>query len=315
MRPGVVQQTRCEMRCSLAVVIPATNDPPTLERCLAAVEASSEPPDEVHVVRDAGAPGPAAARNAGVRRTAADVVAFVDADVVVHADALRRLREAFADDAGLAAVFGAYDDEPAADGAVSGFRNLLHHHVHHRSPGPATTFWAGLGAVRRDAFLAVGGFDEDRYRRPSIEDVELGSRLAAAGFRIELRPDVQGTHLKRWSLLEMLRTDFLLRGLPWSELLLAGAADRTALNLGWRHRASALASLGAAAAVARRKPVAAVASSAVLVALNRDFYGLLARRRGPWQAGAGVALHALHHLTGVAALAAGAVRRTVRARQ
>ena len=40
---------------------------------------------------------------------------------------------------------------PPRRGAVSRFRNLLHHHVHASSPGPAETFWAGLGAVRREA--------------------------------------------------------------------------------------------------------------------------------------------------------------------
>ena len=32
------------------------------------------------------------------------------------------------------------------------------------------TFWGGCGAVRRSAFVAVGGFDEARYPRPQIED-------------------------------------------------------------------------------------------------------------------------------------------------
>jgi transposase len=33
---------------------------------------------------------------------------------------------------------------------VSRFRNLLHHHTHTTHPGPACTFWAGCGAVRRE---------------------------------------------------------------------------------------------------------------------------------------------------------------------
>ncbi|MGH7896935.1 MAG: acetone carboxylase subunit gamma, partial [Candidatus Binatia bacterium] len=41
----------------------------------------------------------------------------------------------------------------------SRFRNLLHRHVHQEGAGPATTFWAGLGAIRREAFERVGGFD------------------------------------------------------------------------------------------------------------------------------------------------------------
>ena len=61
------------------------------------------------------------------------------------------LGERFAADPTLSALFGAYDDLPAAPGIVSNFRNLLHHHVHHRNAGPAETFWTGLGAVRRRA--------------------------------------------------------------------------------------------------------------------------------------------------------------------
>ena len=78
----------------LTVVIPATDTPATLGRCLAALHRSSEP-HEVEVVAGPAGDGPAAARNRGVARTAGEIVVFVDADVEVHPDALRRLREAF----------------------------------------------------------------------------------------------------------------------------------------------------------------------------------------------------------------------------
>src|SRR5207249_8693541 len=125
-----------------------------------------------------------------------------------------------------------YDDQPAAGGLVSDFRNLLHHHVHQEGAGPATTFWAGLGAIRRDAFLAFGGFDDKRFPRPSIEDIDLGARVVERGGRIVLDPRIQGKHLKRWTIATMVRTDFRDRGLPWVELLLARPADTTTLNLG-----------------------------------------------------------------------------------
>jgi hypothetical protein len=57
---------------------------------------------------------------------------------------------------------------------------------------------------------------------------------------------------------------------------------------------------------ARRKPSGVAAATVALVGLNRSFYGLLVRRRGPLEAGLGVALHALHHLTSVAAVPVGA---------
>src|SRR5687767_11799757 len=94
---------------SIAVVVPATDGPATLGRCLDGIAAASSPADEVIVVdRPAGA-GPAAARNTGAARARAEVIAFVDSDVVVHPDALARIRRAFASDPGLCAVFGSYD--------------------------------------------------------------------------------------------------------------------------------------------------------------------------------------------------------------
>ena len=290
----------------LTVVVPATDMPPTLERCLAALARSSEP-HRVEVVSAPHDSGPAAARNAGVARGAAATVVFVDADVEVHPDALARLRRRLEADPGLAAVFGAYDERPAATGLVSRFRNLLHHHVHAGSAGPATTFWAGLGAIRREAFDAVGGFDERRYPRPSIEDVELGMRLHAAGHRIALDPAVRGTHLKRWTLRSMVRTDLAARGAPWVALALERKAAGTSLNLAWRHRAAAAAALLAAVTLVLGRPRLASAGVFVMILANMSFYALLGRRGGLRLAVAGVPLHLLHHLTAVLSVPAGAV--------
>lgn len=292
---------------TLAVVVPATDEPPTLARCVAALRASSEPPDELLVIASLAVGGPAAARNAGAAEASSDLLLFVDADVEVHADALERVRRAFANAPELIAVFGSYDDRPADPGAVSRFRNLLHHHVHTSSPGRAETFWAGLGAIRRDAFRAAGGFDSDRFDVPAVEDVELGMRLSAAGASIVLDPTIRGTHLKRWSLGDMVRTDLLRRGVPWVRLQLESGRATGALNLAWRHRLSALASLAAVAAVAARRPLAAAAAGGALLALNRSFYALLHRRGGVALAAVGIPLHVVHHLVSIAAALAGGV--------
>lgn len=289
---------------SLSLVVPATDDPPTLERCLAAVRAAGEPPDEIVVVAEPAGRGPAAARNDGVARSTGEVIAFVDADVLVHPDAFGRIRAAFAADPGLVAVFGSYDDLVATNGVVAGFRNLLHHTVHQRSAGDAATFWAGLGAVRADALRAAGGFDADRYPRPSIEDVELGGRLAAEG-RIVLDPALRGTHLKEWSLGSMVATDFARRGVPWVRLMLERREMPRTLNVGMRERASVAAALACLAGIASRRPALLTAGVAAQVALNRDLYGVLQRRLGGKGVAAGIGLHTLHQLTGAAAVPAG----------
>jgi cellulose synthase/poly-beta-1,6-N-acetylglucosamine synthase-like glycosyltransferase len=289
----------------LSAIVPATDEPPGLARCLAAIRAADDPPEELIVVETAPRPGPAAARNEGAERAGGDVLVFVDADVLPHKDVFRRIRAAFAADPALTAVFGSYDASPEAPDAVSGFRNLLHHFVHQSSPGRAATFWAGLGAVRRDAFTRAGGFDAGRYREPSIEDIELGMRLVASGAQLELDPDLQGTHLKRWTLISMVQTDFSRRGVPWVALLARRGAVPAGLNLGWQHRLSAAASLTAAGALVARRPRGAATAFAALVAINAPFYKLLLKQRGPSQAAAGVLLHVLHHLTAVSAVPAG----------
>jgi len=298
----------------LTAIVPATNRPATIERCVDAIRRADDPPEELIVVEEPPKSGPAHARNLGALEATGDILVFVDSDVIVHRDAFRRIRAAFAASPRLDALFGSYDDAPEAPGAVSGFRNLLHHDVHQRSAGPAATFWAGLGAVRRELFLRAGGFDAARFPLPSIEDVELGARLAAGGARIELDPELLGTHLKAWTLTEMVRTDFARRGVPWVSVLLEGQGSASVLNLGWRHRLSAATCVLGAAALVRRRPLLAAAAAASLVALNHDFYALLLRRRGPVEAAAGVGLHALHHLTGAAAVPAALVARSLSAR-
>jgi Glycosyl transferase family 2 len=293
-----------QTRPTLTAIIPATDDPPTLPICLAAIRAASDGPEETIVIVEPHSAGPASARNSGARQAAGDVLVFVDSDVDVHADVFGRIREAFEREPELVALFGSYDDAQHGS-TVSAFRNLLHHHVHQQNAGRASTFWAGLGAVRRRAFLVAGGFDERRFPEPSIEDIELGMRLAADGAWIELDPSLQATHLKQWPLLGMLHTDLFRRGAPWVALLIERRSTSSALNLGLRERTSAAAALGVLVAVATRRRRAALGTAILFVSLNRRFYALLLRKRGPKDMALGILLHLLHQLVAVASVPLG----------
>jgi GT2 family glycosyltransferase len=162
--------------------------------------------------------GPATARNAGARIAASNLLIFLDADTSVHPDTVDRLVKKMTEHPGLDAAIGSYDRAPSAPGTVSRFRNLMHSFVHHNSNRRAGAFWTGCGVVRRSRFEALGGFDES-YSRPSIEDVEFGFRLRAAGGLIELDPEIQVTHHKRWTLRSMVHADFFLRAVPWARFV------------------------------------------------------------------------------------------------
>jgi GT2 family glycosyltransferase len=68
----------------------------------------------------------------------------------------------------------------------------MHHFLHQHSNREATTIWAGCGAIRREVFLKLGGFNET-CARPSIEDIELGLQLRHAGYYIRFCPDVKSS--------------------------------------------------------------------------------------------------------------------------
>jgi GT2 family glycosyltransferase len=306
---------------SLSLVMPTIGWDDTFCRCARAALAGLESGDDALVVFDGlplAAPawllesgalllntglrqGPAAARNLAARSARGELLLFVDADVELHPDAIARFRARFRSDPGLTALFGSYDDHPAAPGLVSRYRNLLHHHTHSSHPGAATTFWAGCGAVRRHAFWAAGGFDAGAYKRPCIEDIEFGLRLSDTGNRIELDPTIQGTHHKCWTLRSMLATDILHRAIPWSRLVLRRGSRSSQLNLDPAARLSALLTLILALISLALPFVPALwpwplLALAVIVLLNREFYALCFRRGGALLALTAIPLHALYFL-------------------
>jgi GT2 family glycosyltransferase len=242
--------------------------------------------------------GPAVARNLASASATGDILVFVDADVELHDDALERIRQHFEGDPQLDAVFGSYNDRPSATGLVSQFRNLLHHHTHTSHPGPARTFWAGCGAMRRSRFLELGGF-EVHYERPSIEDIELGMRLSAAGGKLLLDPTILCTHHKHWSLRSMVVTDIRQRALPWSRLLRRRPHGPVGLNLTPAARLSGLITLVLVACLVSLPWAAlacwgALACLLALLGLNRRFYAICLRVRGPGFLLVAIPLHLLY---------------------
>jgi glycosyltransferase involved in cell wall biosynthesis len=309
-------------RPDITVVVPVHNGSAFLGRCLTRLTASGYPFFECIVVNDgstdgsdavarkfpvrvlalAGGPfGPAYARNRGAELARGEILFFVDADVVLISDALHRIAKLFEEQPSLAAAFGSYDARPEAPGVVSQYRNLLHHFVHQNGNPEASTFWAGCGAIRRSVFEEIGGFDERRFSRPSIEDIELGYRLRRSGYRILLDKDLQGTHLKRWNLYSLIRTDVVYRAIPWSRLILKTRNIPDDLNLKFGQKASVVL-VGLACLFLALGMVSSKFLLFSLVAifgvgfLNRKLYAFFMRERGISFALTCVPLHLLYFL-------------------
>lgn len=245
---------------TFSVIIPVHNSLAFVSQCIASVLHSERLPEEIIVVDDGstedlsvlterypirllrfpGPPhGPAFARNRGTEVATGDVLIFFDADVTVHPDTVRRIEAHFLAEPGLAALMGSYDDQPPADGLVSRFKNLLHHHTHQESDRNANTFWTGCGAVARERFLHINGFDEV-FGRPAVEDIEFGGRLHRSGGRILLCRDVLVTHHKDWDFATFLKTDIFDRAVPWTRFIVRQRSLPDGLNLHPSNRISAL---------------------------------------------------------------------------
>lgn len=308
-------------RPAVSAIVPAYNAQATLDEALAALRAALRPGDELilfddgstdatgaiavragaRVLRNNGKPlGPAHGRNRAGAVAKGDLLVFVDADVVVAPDALDRLISATLE-RGAAAAFGSYDDQPRSRRVSSLYMNLRHHFVHQGGSRDASTFWAGIGLIRREVFEAMGGFDARRFPTSSIEDVELGMRVVRAGHRVLLVPEAQGTHLKAWTLRQVWRTDIFRRAAPWSRLIADGRIVGADLNVAPRERGNAV--LAMALVPAAALPIfwlpLAFATAAVAAGYfigNRHFFDFLARRLPLAALPAAVAMHWCYHV-------------------
>jgi len=319
-----------QKRVTISVIVPAYNAAAFLPRCLAPLRAmlARAEIDQIVVIDDcstddspalvAAMPevlplrtphnmGPGAARNLAAERAGGDFLWFVDSDVIVAEDAARVLRRTIARGE-VAAIVGSYDDAPGAANFLSQYKNLVHHYYHQRARPDGATFWAGCGAVRRDLFRRLGGFDAQRFRHPSVEDIELGYRIRDAGGRIAFEPALQGKHLKEWRFVNLVHTEVFRRAIPWTRLMLERGGLSNDLNVGVMERVRALvagltvlATLAwAFGLVSSLWPVAWAATGAWM---NRGFVGFFLRLRGLLFAARAYLFHQFYYLYSSAAFA------------
>lgn len=293
---------------SISVVIPVYNGGRNFQKCLSSIRQSDRQPDELIVVSDGdtdgswriaeyfgaqvlrlppikGEPGgPARARNCGAKQAQGDILFFMDADVTLHSDTLNLIEQQFLAQPNLAALIGSYDENPGEDNFLSQYKNLFHHYTHQVSSETASTFWGACGAIRRPVFLALGGFDES-YKKPCIEDIELGYRLTRAGYSVRLYKDIQVKHLKRWEVRSLLQAEIFYRALPWTTLMLRDRSINADLNLSYTNRLSvififALISSLAFSSVFHWLLIVAILLGLGLLLLNINVYCFFYRKRG-----------------------------------
>jgi GT2 family glycosyltransferase len=236
-------------RVSMDVVVCTRDRPDQLARCLAQLVLVAEPDVGIIVVDNAPAddavrdvvakaarertgvrriveprPGLSRARNAGLRASHADVIAFTDDDTVVDGGWTPRLRAAFSYATEVGVVTGMVAPAEIAGRSQALFEKKVKwserldmeiYAMAERDkyswafPYAAGNFGTGANfAVSREIALALGGFDEALgagTRSGSGEDFKMFIQVVRAGYRLVYEPGAIVWHIHRSNEAELRR--------------------------------------------------------------------------------------------------------------
>jgi len=194
---------------SISIVVPTYNAEDTIGPLLDSLLGLDYPEYEVIIVNDGSKDhtkeiverypvrlinqtnrGASAARDAGLRAASGEIVAYVDSDVAVTPDWLKRLVRPFAE-ATIGATTGRtvfLRNEKCASWMRS--MDIERRNAHRKeytrlANGPNAAF-------RREILLKVGGFDPQWYH---AEDTEVSYRIWQLGYRIQYVPDAVVHHI------------------------------------------------------------------------------------------------------------------------
>ncbi len=197
------------MKTGVSVVIPARNESSHIGRCIEGIRAQESGEAEISdiVVVDNGSTDGTAEiaeslgvrvigqatgtvgslRNRGARETEGDVIAFLDGDCVPGTGWLSAAVSTLRD--GGAQAAGSFHQIPEDCGWIGHAYGMIQEG---RKEGNANYIPSGNMIISREAFEAVGGFDESLRTN---EDVDLCRRLVRNGYGICVNPDIRCMHL------------------------------------------------------------------------------------------------------------------------
>ena len=159
------------------------------------------------MVKLEGNGGANAARNFGAKVASGGILVFVDADVRMGRDSLTLIAEIILENE-ADAVVGLYTTRHRHESFVSQYKNLWVRYSYLKSPPAIDWLFGAISGIRRDAFEAVGGFNETLVARHGTDDIELGKRLALGNLRIYLSQDLEVEHLKYYTVGSFIRNEY-----------------------------------------------------------------------------------------------------------
>jgi len=137
--------------------------------------------------------GPARARNRGVNEAEGDIIFFLDSDVLVLEGTIKEVEEYFKNNPDVQCIIGICATTPLNSGFVPTYMAMFEYiHLIGQQYDAVSVFAPRCGAIKKDFFLAIGGYDE-QYKGADVEDFELARRINKKD-SIILNPKLQVRH-------------------------------------------------------------------------------------------------------------------------
>ena len=202
-----------------SLIIPAWNAEKTIIECLLSSIQADSSPDEVIIVDDCSDDqtanlvlnfkqkyskiklytmeinsGPSAARDYGVMKAEGELIFFTDSDTIflknTFSNCLSTIKKYKAD-----AVSGIYHPEPINYGKTQLYKALFFyfHFIKYDNPFPYQTFNGQIGAIKKQVYRDVGGYNTDILWGMDYENEEFGRRIIKK-YLLVLDPHFQVKH-------------------------------------------------------------------------------------------------------------------------
>ena len=247
----------------LSVVVPVRNAASTLPRTLSALSASDFQRDkwELIVVDDGSADdsvltagafadaiirlpanpsgrphGAPYSRNRGFEMSRGEIVVFVDPDIEVAADALRRIWEVLSASDDVGAISGFLAEPAPDDRTIRKIAVLRMLHGHEAGGRDGDVFFLRFGAIRSSLLVQLELFNEWQADYPVAEMVELAERIRQQGYRVVLLPEINGNCLRQWTFGRLIADALRDAGTPWTMPQNGGERSHSAAAVSFRQR-------------------------------------------------------------------------------
>jgi glycosyltransferase involved in cell wall biosynthesis len=220
---------------AISIIVPTHNSETTIEKCLDAIKKSDIDNYELIVVDDASKDkttaiartfadevvvnkshlGRSRARRVGISAARGEIIVNIDSDIVIKADTLAKVAKHFSKNKSTKAITGLLSKKHPNSNFASQYKNFYMNYYFNKLPEQISFLYGSIYAIRSSVIKPLKLSSTAQV----ADDTELGQDLVGKGLEITLLKDLEVVHLKKFSLVSLLKNDFRIP-FDWAKIFL-----------------------------------------------------------------------------------------------